>query len=92
MRQFTHATLVDIELFTGRTHQARVHAAHIGHPIAGDDKYGDREFNRAMRTLGVRRLFLHAARLEFRHPARSGKLVAEAPLPADLEAVLEKLE
>jgi 23S rRNA pseudouridine955/2504/2580 synthase len=86
------ATLVDVELLTGRTHQARVHAAHIGHPIAGDDKYGGREFNREMGDLGLRRLFLHAARLEFRHPMYPGKkLIAEAPLPADLTAILEKL-
>jgi 23S rRNA pseudouridine955/2504/2580 synthase len=91
VRQYGCATLVDIELLTGRTHQARVHAAHIGHPIAGDEKYGGREFNRDMSGLGLRRLFLHAARLEFRHPMRSGRLIAEAPLPDDLSAVLEKL-
>lgn len=91
VRQYGVATLVNIELLTGRTHQARVHAAHIGHPIAGDDKYGGAEFNREMSGLGLRRLFLHAASLEFRHPARGGKVIAEAPLPADLEAVLEKL-
>ena len=91
VRQYRTATLVDVELLTGRTHQARVHAAHIGHPIAGDDKYGDREFNRALRALGVKRLFLHAARLEFRHPARPGRLIAESPLPPDLTSVLDKL-
>jgi 23S rRNA pseudouridine955/2504/2580 synthase len=85
------ATLVDIELLTGRTHQARVHAAHIGHPIAGDDKYGDWDFNRAMRAQGLKRLFLHAARLEFRHPITRGKLRFEAPLPPDLSAFLEQL-
>jgi 23S rRNA pseudouridine955/2504/2580 synthase len=91
VRQFETATLVEIELLTGRTHQARVHAAHIEHPIAGDDKYGEREFNRVMRTLGLRRLFLHAARLEFRHPMRPGKMIAETPLPTELSAVLDKL-
>ncbi len=85
-------TLVEIELLTGRTHQARVHAAHVGHPIAGDDKYGDREFNSAMRTLGLRRLFLHAARLEFAHPVSGQGLKLEAPLPAELEVVLEHLK
>lgn len=91
LRHFGSATLVDVELLTGRTHQARVHAAHIGHPIAGDDKYGEREFNREMRSLGLRRLFLHAARLEFRHPLRPGKLIAEAPLPVELSAFLETM-
>jgi 23S rRNA pseudouridine955/2504/2580 synthase len=86
------AALVAVELLTGRTHQARVHAAHIGHPIAGDDKYGDREFNRAMRDFGLQRLFLHAERLEFTHPREACKIVLEAPLPLDLQEVLESLE
>jgi 23S rRNA pseudouridine955/2504/2580 synthase len=90
-RQFGIATLVEIELLTGRTHQARVHAAHTGHPIAGDDKYGDREFNRLMRGHGLRRLFLHAARIEFTHPVRNKIMDAEAPVPDELSAVLDKL-
>ncbi len=90
-RQYRLATLVEIELLTGRTHQARVHAVHAGHPIAGDDKYGDREFNRTLRAFGLRRLFLHAARLEFRHPERIDKMTAEAPLPLELSDVLNKL-
>lgn len=85
------ATLVEIELLTGRTHQARVHAAHAGHPIAGDAKYGDFAFNRALRDLGLRRLFLHAWRLEFKHPVTGGKMRLEAPLPADLASLLERL-
>src|SRR4249919_3361337 len=55
----------EVIIETGRTHQIRVHAAHIGHPVAGDEKYGDREFNLAMRGVGLKRLFLHAARFEF---------------------------
>jgi 23S rRNA pseudouridine955/2504/2580 synthase len=85
------ATLVEIELLTGRTHQARVHAGHIGHPIAGDDKYGDREFNRALRRSGLKRLFLHAWRLNFKHPVTNCKMAFEAPLAPELSAVLEKL-
>lgn len=85
------ATLVEIDLLTGRTHQARVHAAHIGHPIAGDDKYGDREFNRELRRAGLKRLFLHAWRIKFRHPVTSRNLSLEAELPADLSSVLERL-
>jgi 23S rRNA pseudouridine955/2504/2580 synthase len=85
------ATLVEIDLYTGRTHQARVHAAHIGRPVAGDDKYGDRDFNRSMRGLGLDRLFLHAAGLKFRHPL--GHVVTvRAPMPADLQSVLARFE
>ncbi len=85
------ATLVEVDLLTGRTHQARVHAAHIGHPIAGDDKYGDREFNRELKHAGLKRLFLHAWRIKFRHPVTSRNLSLEAELPADLSSVLERL-
>lgn len=89
--KFPGVTLAEIRLFTGRMHQARVHAAHIGHPIAGDDKYGDRDFNQAMKGLGLARLFLHAARLSFRHPLSGRKMQIEAPLPVDLKRVIEKL-
>lgn len=85
------ATLVEIELHTGRTHQARVHAAHLGHPIAGDDKYGDYAFNRSLRPLGLRRLFLHAAALRFVHPALDSEVLLESPLPPELETVLDNL-
>lgn len=88
---YAHETLVEIRLMTGRTHQARVHAAHLGHPIAGDDKYGDREFNRELRARGLRRLFLHAARLGFVHPASGCQMHAESPLPPELQAVLDRL-
>jgi 23S rRNA pseudouridine955/2504/2580 synthase len=89
--KFDGATLVEVRLLTGRMHQARVHAAHIGHPIAGDDKYGDRAFNHAMKAHGLNRLFLHAARLEFRHPLNGRKMRVEAPLPADLARPLDEL-
>jgi 23S rRNA pseudouridine955/2504/2580 synthase len=90
-QRFGFCTLMEIRLLTGRTHQARVHAAHLGHPIAGDDKYGDREFNRRLRRLGLKRLFLHAQRLRFTHPGRDRKMDVEAPLPAELSSVLERL-
>jgi len=89
--KFAEAALVEVRLLTGRMHQARVHAAHIGHPIAGDSKYGDRAFNLFMKRQGLARLFLHAARLEFRHPLGGHKLRIETPLPDELERVLEKL-
>jgi 23S rRNA pseudouridine955/2504/2580 synthase len=84
------ATLLEVALHTGRTHQIRVHAAHAGHPVAGDEKYGDPEFNRSLRELGVRRLFLHAHRVGFEWPG-GGDFSASAPLPADLHTVLEGL-
>jgi 23S rRNA pseudouridine955/2504/2580 synthase len=85
------ASLVSIKLLTGRTHQARVHAQTLDMPIAGDERYGDENFNRKMRQLGLRRLFLHAARLSFTHPLGTGKVTIEAPLPEDLETLLELL-
>jgi 23S rRNA pseudouridine955/2504/2580 synthase len=83
------ATLVEATLFTGRTHQIRVHAMHAGHPIAGDEKYGDRDFNQRMREFGLRRLFLHAARFEFTLGERGYSF--SAPLADDLRAALTLL-
>jgi 23S rRNA pseudouridine955/2504/2580 synthase len=79
-------TLLEAELLTGRTHQIRVHLAHIGHPVLGDDKYGDFALNKTLRKRGLKRMFLHAARLAFSHPASGKQVIVEAPLPADLEA------
>ena len=90
--RYPDATLVEVELLTGRTHQIRVHAAHIGHPLGGDEKYGRREFNRAMRELGLRRMFLHAHMLEFTDPASGEVINVSAPLDASLRAVLDRLE
>ncbi len=73
---------------TGRTHQIRRHLASIGHPLAGDERYGDFGFNRTAKAFGVRRLFLHAARIEFSHPKDGHRVVVEAPLPAELNTVL----
>lgn len=86
------AALVAIDLVTGRTHQARVHAAHLGHPIAGDAKYGDKEFNRQIRAYGLQRLFLHAERLEFIHPRKACKMVIEAPLPPELAETIDRIK
>jgi 23S rRNA pseudouridine955/2504/2580 synthase len=79
-------SLVEAEILTGRTHQIRVHLAHIGHPVLGDEKYGDFALNKALRKRGLKRMFLHAARLEFTHPATGERVVVRSPLPADLEA------
>ncbi len=82
-------SLLELRLMTGRTHQIRVHLAHAGHPVLGDGKYGDFELNRALARQGVKRLFLHARRLAFAHPAGGETLRLEAPLPADMGKFLE---
>jgi len=85
------ATRMDVAIRTGRTHQIRVHAAFAGHPVAGDEKYGDREFNARLRALGLRRMFLHASSVAFRWPDGGAEFRVEAPLPAELLAPLEEL-
>ena len=85
-------TLLEAELLTGRTHQIRVQLAHIGFPIAGDDKYGDFALNKALPRAGLKRMFLHAARVQFRHPQTDKTTVVEASLPADLRGFLDSLE
>ena len=90
LERYAEASLVEVVLETGRTHQIRVHAQHIGHPLAGDEKYGEREFNRAMREYGLKRLFLHAARFEFSLGERSYSF--SAPLAPDLSAVIDSLQ
>ena len=80
-------TLLEVTIKTGRTHQIRVHLASQGHPIAGDDKYGDFELNKALQRQGLKRMFLHAWRLQFDHPASGERIALEAPLPPDLQTV-----
>lgn len=91
-RRYGEFTLLEAELKTGRTHQIRVHLAHLGFPIAGDDKYGDFALNKTLARSGLKRLFLHAARFECDHPATGEPLVLEAPLAPDLAAFLAQLE
>jgi 23S rRNA pseudouridine955/2504/2580 synthase len=78
-------------LHTGRTHQIRVHAAYRQHPIAGDDRYGDPDFNKKMRQLGLKRMFLHAERIEFVLPSSKDHIRISAPLDAELEDCLAAL-
>jgi 23S rRNA pseudouridine955/2504/2580 synthase len=85
------ATLVEVMLETGRTHQIRVHAQHAGHPVAGDEKYGDVAFNETMRALGLKRMFLHAHSVSFTWP-QGGEFSVNTPLPPDLAAVLDELD
>jgi 23S rRNA pseudouridine955/2504/2580 synthase len=88
-------SLLEADLRTGRTHQIRVHLAHLGFPIVGDDKYGDFDLNRraGRGEFGARfgRMFLHACRTTFRHPADQRKVELESPLPGDCSNLLERL-
>jgi 23S rRNA pseudouridine955/2504/2580 synthase len=85
-------SLLEAELETGRTHQIRVHLASLKHAIAGDDKYGDFELNRALKKQGLRRMFLHAARVALDHPLTGQRMELEAELPEDLNAFLQRLD
>lgn len=85
------ATLMEVLIDTGKTHQIRVHAAHAGHPVAGDDKYGDRERNDALKACGLDRMFLHAASIEVLRPGTREPLNVSAPLGPELHRVLENL-
>jgi 23S rRNA pseudouridine955/2504/2580 synthase len=83
--------LLEVRLLTGRTHQIRVHLAHAGHPVLGDDKYGDFELNRALAKQGVQRLFLHARRLAFDHPLTRERLRLEAGVPPEMARFIDRL-
>lgn len=89
--RYPNATLVKASPITGRTHQIRVHTLHAGHPIAMDDKYGDKDFDTEMRLLGLNRLFLHAASIRFEHPKTGETLRLNAPLDDNMKAILKKL-
>lgn len=90
--RYAEATLMRLRPLTGRTHQLRVHAQAAGCPIAGDEKYGDAVFNRRMREFGLTRLFLHAEFLRLRLPELEPALTVSAPLPVELQRVLEGLQ
>jgi 23S rRNA pseudouridine955/2504/2580 synthase len=87
--RYAVASFVEATLETGRTHQIRVHSQHLGHPIAGDEKYGDADFNKTLRPFGLRRLFLHAKHFGFELGGRS--YAFSAPLAEDLASVLDRL-
>jgi len=78
-------TLLEVTIKTGRTHQIRVHLASQGHPIAGDDKYGDFEWNKALNKQGLKRMFLHAWRLQFTHPVTGKRIELKSALPPELQ-------
>ncbi len=91
-RRFGRFSLLQAELKTGRTHQIRVHLAHSGFPIVGDDKYGDDAIRDQFARQGFKRMFLHSGRLEFDHPVTGQPLVLEAALPAACRNLLTRLE
>ena len=77
-------SLLEVTIKTGRTHQIRVHLSSQGHPIAGDDKYGDFDLNKRLQKQGLKRMFLHAWRLQFDHPASAERIELHAELPPEL--------
>ena len=91
LEKFQDATLVQASPITGRTHQIRVHAQYTGHPIAWDDRYGDRRFDAYTGKVGLNRLFLHAANIKFTHPGSEEKMDISAPMEARLEKALTGL-
>lgn len=91
-RQWEGYSLLEAELRTGRTHQIRVHLAHLGFPVAGDDKYGDFALNKQFTRLGLRRMFLHAFKLVVAHPRSGAMLTLEAPLPEELRSFVSRLD
>ena len=91
LQTFNDVSLMEVTLHTGRTHQIRVHAQFRGHPVIGDEKYGDKELNKKMRQLGVKRLFLHSRLIEFTLPSTGELISVTAPLDEDLQAGLNNL-
>ncbi len=92
VQYFSAATLMEVRIRTGRTHQIRVQAADLGHPVLGDDKYGDFALNRQFRKLGLKRLFLHAAEIGFRLESSGRRYHFTAELPEALKRFLARLD
>ncbi|MFA6015337.1 MAG: RluA family pseudouridine synthase [Gallionellaceae bacterium] len=91
-KSWTDFTLLEAQLKTGRTHQIRVHLSHLGFPIAGDDKYGDFSKNKILTKQGLKRMFLHAHSIAFKHPLSGEPMQITAPLPPELQKFIDKLE
>lgn len=89
--RFENATLVKASPVTGRTHQIRVHTLHAGHPIAFDNRYGDKQFDSQLAGTGLKRLFLHASSLKFTHPKSGEEMRIQAPLDNELNQCLKVL-
>ncbi len=90
IKHYGDYTLLEAQLITGRTHQLRVQLAHLGFPIVGDDKYGDFALNKTLQKSGLKRMFLHSAETNIKHPISKEKLKLIAPLPPELEKFLQK--
>jgi 23S rRNA pseudouridine955/2504/2580 synthase len=91
-KAWEEASLLEATLKTGRTHQIRVHLAHLGFPICGDDKYGDFAYNKLLAKRGLKRMFLHAARLSFPHPLTAAPMTIESALPPTLNTFITGLD
>ncbi len=89
---YAEYSLMRVQLGTGRTHQIRIHAADLGYPVVGDQKYGDFAFNRSAKKLGLRRMFLHAEKLAFKFPNSAKKYKINAPLDDELIMFTDSLE
>lgn len=89
--RYRDATLCEVQIFSGRTHQIRVHALALGHPVAGDRKYGDRGFDQSVRDLGLKRMFLHSHFLRLPQSAQFPRLILSAAMPDELRDVLGRL-
>ncbi len=92
VRRWARFSLLEVELMTGRTHQIRVHLAHVGFPLCGDDKYGDFALNKALEAEGLKRMFLHAAQLGFVHPLSGERIALQSELPDELRVFLDHLD
>jgi len=88
IRTINQASLAEVEIMTGRTHQIRVHASSIGHPVAGDDKYGDKIFNKSLKKLGLNRLFLHASTIHLPEMLSKKPQLIKTDLFRDLDEFL----
>lgn len=91
-KRYQNCTLMNIIPITGRTHQIRVHASYVGHPIACDHRYGDLNFNKKISQFGLKRLFLHAIKISFIHPVMQKKITIKAPIESNLKTFLENLK
>jgi 23S rRNA pseudouridine955/2504/2580 synthase len=91
IKKFTNSTLVSASPKTGRTHQIRVHAKHLNHPIAGDERYSSKLQFKQYKEQGLKRLFLHASKISFKHPISDQLVIFEAPLDLDLQSFLKEL-
>jgi 23S rRNA pseudouridine955/2504/2580 synthase len=91
-QSFAGFSLLEAQLVTGRTHQLRVQLAHLGFPIVGDDKYGDFANNKALQKKGLKRMFLHSAETNLKHPVSGEQLKLSAPLPAELQKFMNSLD